>query len=131
MKNRVTITLSLWSEVLHPSRVSEILGMEADRSVTRGRDRMPPRALPKGYGWHLFNVDFDVQNLNLSIMSLTSRFLPARTRFLNVRKEDKNISVILNVSIAPISAIPIYIEANVIDFLNNLGGDLNIEHFEL
>jgi hypothetical protein len=130
--NRVSATLSIWSQDLRPEKISQILSFQADRSVLKGTERTPPRPRPTAFGWHVNcskkNVDMPDDVIGL----LLDRVSGITNKVAKLKDLDPGIRVIFHVSIAPKTAnLPLLIDKEKIEAIAEFGGDLDIEFFDL
>lgn len=130
--NRVTVTFSIWSEKIRPEKISEILNFEPDRIVFRGIDRVPSRPRPTAFGWHVTSVEND-QILAGNVLSrLIFRIKPVVDRINELKKIDQAISVNFFLHIAPKAAdVSLFIDRTSVEIICLMGGDLDIEFFDL
>ena len=130
--NRVTATLSIWSEDLRPEKITEVLAFQPDSTVLKGAERTPPRPRPTAFGWHIrcskTNVDFPDVVLRelLKKVSIIAKRLPT------LKTLDPSMIVNFYLSVAPKSTdIPLLIDKRNIQTIAKFGGSLDIEFFDL
>jgi len=130
--NRVTATFSILSKMIHPDRISELLLLSPDNSVLRGVDRNPPRSHPNAFGWYVYCVETNKVNVSETLSILLDRIEVSADKIYNIRNVDPDIEIKFSLSVAPFSAdVSLYIENEIIKKISRLGGDLDIEFFDL
>ena len=93
----VDVTFSIWSPLLEPSEITSILGVDADREVVKGSDRVPARYLPKAHGWHLTMEFADASPAELCLQKLMDRVSGFHSKLARLRSEHPECEIRITV----------------------------------
>lgn len=130
--NRVSAKLSIWSGALSAERISQLLEVEPDNSSVKGSMRVPPRPRPSANGWHLTCQENNQVMAGEVVDVLIERINPIASKMSRLKAEDPDIKISFFLHIAPkVTDVSLYISANSIAVIASLGGDFDIEFFDL
>ena len=126
---RIIVGFAIWSAHLTPDQITEIVGMPPDTGVIRGRDRVPPRVMPRDHGWHLRERTSE-GDVGDALAKMIVRVRPLLSVLKRVCDVDPDVSFRMSVATrGDPRRISTYIEATTIEFLASIRSSLDIEHF--
>jgi hypothetical protein len=125
---KIRVRLSIFSERLHPDRVTEVLGMTPDHAVTKGIDRIPPRSVPKAYGWYISCVNESSTELSDVLSDLFCRIQNFPYLISRLRDEDPDLRVMTKFIIYSIcNDLPMILDATMVNKFSALNSGIEIE----
>jgi hypothetical protein len=129
--NTVSATFSIWSEVIEPQKISDVLGFQPDNTVIKGADRSSPRPRPTAFGWHVICREHDKVLAPEVLGHLIDRIEPFAAKISDLRNIDMEVSINFFLHISPKTAdISLYIDGRIINRISCLNADLDIEFFD-
>jgi Domain of unknown function (DUF4279) len=130
--SRITATLSVLSDKIQPDQITSILSFTPDHFVLKGSDRIPPRPVPRVFGWYVTSTQQSESTVDEVLSVLLRRLGTLYNRIQKLSDTDPDVQVKFLVSVAPYSEkVSLYFQAETISDVSKFGGSLDIEFFEM
>ena len=123
---KIEATFSLWS-ALPISELTDALKMVPDKTVARGRDRIPPRGLPLENGWHITCCDESEKDAEKTLAKLFRRIEPVLPRIERMRAIDNSAHVKFAILISPYDdGISLFFSERTVKLISSFSGSIDI-----
>ena len=125
---RVTATFSVQSDRIKPDQITTGLAFVPDHTVMKGADRVPPRPVPKSYGWYVMSSLHDGNTVDEVISDLLNRLGNLHDQLNALRNTHPNIKAEFRVAVGSRpEKVTLYLAADTVGRLAKFGASLDID----
>lgn len=123
----IDASFSIWSKTISPDAISEIVGVQADKTALRGAERVPPRGVPVAHGWHIILRDEGEIYLEDTLSKLMTRVEKVKDMFARLRQEDPESIFRIAAILSPSpSRFSLYLSQNILKRMTDTEASLDI-----
>ena len=127
----IRCSFCVFSTILLPDRITQLLGVRPDHTVMAGKTRTPPRLTPKANGWYLECKATNTRDAEALLQELVNRALPTKPGLAELRRQDRSARVACSMAITPFSHdVPLFFSAGLVKQISELGASFDIDFFE-
>ena len=125
---RVTATFSIQSDRIKPDQITKDLTYFPDHTVMKGAGRIPPRPVPRSYGWYVTSSLRDDSTVNEVLSDLLNRLGDLYNQLNKLRDAHPNIMVEFRVAVGSRpEKVTLYLAADTVGRLAKFGASLDID----
>lgn len=126
----ISVTLSVLSSVLRPEEITRVVKFRPDNYVLKGNEQIPPRPIPKFFGWYVKFRDNEEKDVSTVLNFLMDRLSEVENNFSKLKEFDPEIEIRFSIAInEELSRISFFIEPNLIHKIAQLKGSISLEVF--